>query len=152
MSARGLWLAIAVAVGVTGLPAVARAQPGQVTCDFVEIAATKAGGSIDPALGPVEKRLKKAPFTQWTGFKQLSATSKALTKKKSETIKLQQGTATATLVEVVDKSKARLTVTIDNPSGKQAVNQTSLIEAGDYVIHTMVQASGDGHLVAVTCR
>ena len=138
---------------VTQVPAQAPATPAvQVMCDFLEIAATKGAASIDPALKPVEKRLKKGPFTQWTEFRQLSRTSKQLAKKKPEEIALKQGSATATLVEIVDTSKARLTVSIENAAGKEAVTQTTLIEAGDYVIHTVVQPNGDGHLVAVTCK
>lgn len=153
MSARFVW---SMVIASSLLAATARAQnpPVQVTCDFVEIAATKGKApSIDPKLGAVERKLKKAPFTQWTEFKQLSQTSRTLEKKKTETIALKQGSATATLVEIVDKSKARLTVTIDNAKGKQAVNQTTLLDAGDYVIHAVVlPPNDDGHLVAVTCK
>ncbi|MGN6111181.1 MAG: hypothetical protein ACTHU0_39145 [Kofleriaceae bacterium] len=129
-------------------------EPGpQVTCDFIEIGATKGKPSIDPALRPVEKKLKKAPFsTQWTEFKQLSQTQKRLVKKKTEAIPLKQGSATATLVETVDASKVRLTVTIDNAKGKKAVDNTSVVDAADYVIYTIVLPNEDGHLVAVTCK
>ena len=141
--------------GPAKIPQQAPAAPLAVTCDFIEIGATKGKApSIDPKLAPIEKRLKKAPFsTQWNEFKQLSQASRKLEKKKTEAIALKQGSATATLVEIVDKSKVRLTVTIDNAKGKQAVNQTSLLDAGDWVIHTVVlPPNDDGHLVAVTCK
>ncbi|HWO23966.1 MAG TPA: hypothetical protein VNO30_34725 [Kofleriaceae bacterium] len=139
------------------IPAQAPAAPLAVSCDFVEISATKgkaAGPSIDPKLGPVEKKLKKAPFSpQWNEFKLLAQATKKLEKKKTEPIALKQGAATATLVETVDKSKVRITVTIDNAKGKQVVNQTTLLDAGDYVIHTQVlPPNDDGHLLAVTCK
>lgn len=137
------------------VPAQAPAAPLAVTCDFIEISATKGKApSIDPKLGPVEKKLKKAPFsTQWSEFKQLSQATRKLEKKKTEQISLKQGGATATLVEIVDKSKVRITVTIDNAKGKQVVNQTTLLDAGDYVIHAEVlPPNDDGHLVAVTCK
>ncbi|HWU87151.1 MAG TPA: hypothetical protein VN253_07750 [Kofleriaceae bacterium] len=160
MSVRRVWLSLLLST-LAG-PAIADETPAQappaavsVTCDFIEIGATKAKTpSIDPKLGPIEKRLKKAPFsTQWNEFKQLSETTRKLDKKKTETIPLKQGSATATLVEIVDKSKVRLTVTIDNAKGRQAVNTTTLVDAGDYVIHTVVlPPNDDGHLVAVTCK
>jgi len=138
------------------IPAQAPAAPLAVTCEFVEISATKAKtASIDPQLGPIiEKKLKKAPLsTQWNEFKQLSRATRKLAQKKTEAIELKQGSATATLVEIVDKSKVRLTITIDNAKGKQAVNQTTLLDAGDYVIHAVVlPPNDDGHLVAVTCK
>lgn len=126
-----------------------------VTCDFIEIAATKSKTpSMDGRLGPVEKKLKKGPISaQWNDFKQLTQASKRLEKKKTETIGLKHGSSTATLIEIVDKSKVRITVTIDNAKGKQVMSQTSLIEPGDYVIHTVVvPPNDDGHLLAVTCK
>jgi hypothetical protein len=137
-----------------GIPAQAPG-PLAVTCDFVEISATKAKApSIDPQLAPIEKKLKKAPLSsQWNEFKLLSKATRKLEKKKTEAIALKQGAATATLVEIVDTSKMRITVTIDNAKGKQAVNQTTLLDAGDYVIHAVVlPPNDDGHLVAVTCK
>jgi len=156
MSSRRFWLSFALmsSLGSVSIPATADERPVTVTCDFIEIAATKGkAASIDAALGPVEKKLKKAPFsTQWSEFKQLSTTSKKLDKKKAEAIPLKQGSATATLLETVDKSGARLNVTIESPKGKKAVDNTSVVSAADYVIYTIVQSNGDGHLVAVTCR
>jgi hypothetical protein len=137
------------------IPAQAPAQPVHVTCEFIEIGATKSKApSMDSRLAPVEKKLKKAPLsTQWNDFKQLSHTTRKLEKKKTESIALKQGSATATLVEIVDSSKARITVTVDNAKGKQAVNTTTLLEAGDYVIHAVVlPPNDDGHLLAVTCK
>ena len=159
-----LWLAVILS-SVLGAPAIADEPapvPAQVppsvsvTCTFTEISATKGKPpSIDPQLAPaIEKRLKKAPFsTQWSEFKQLSETTRKLDKEKAEAIPLKQGAATATLVEIVDKSKVRIKISIDNAKGKQAVNQTSLLDAGDYIIHTVVlPPNDDGHLVAVTCK
>lgn len=151
MSSR-LWLAFPLAIA---LGATASAQPSKdvaVSCDFVEIAATKGKAAVDPALGPVEKKLKKAPFSQWSEFKQLSTTTKKLDKKKPESFALKQGSVTAVLLETVDKSGARLNVTIESTKGKKAVDNTSVVSAADYVIYTIVQPNGDGHLVAVTCR
>jgi hypothetical protein len=135
-------------------PAQAPAASLAVTCDFIEIGATKSKApSIDPKLGPVEKKLKKAPLSsQWNDFKQLSQANRKLVQKKTEDIPLKQGSATATLLEIVDKSKVRITVTIDNAKGKQAVNQTTLLDAGDYIIHAVVLPNDDGHLLAVTCK
>jgi len=160
MRGRRVWLSVISSFGLSSMSlADQRVVPLQggnvsVACDFIEIGATKTKDtSIDPALGPVEKKLKKAPFsTQWSEFKQLSTTSKKLEKKKSESISLKHGSATATLLETVDKSGARLNVTIESPKGKKAVDNTTLVSAADYVIFTIVQANGDGHLVAVTCR
>jgi hypothetical protein len=145
------WVVAALLVGAA-TPALA--QNVTVSCDFVEIGATNTGdAAVDKALPEkVQKRLKKKPFSvQWKVYKQLSSTTKVLAKKKTEKVSLSQGSASGTLVEVVDKSKTRLTLTMDDASGKQKVSQTSLIEGGDYTI--LVDATkDDGHLLAVTCK
>jgi hypothetical protein len=143
-----------LADGPAVVPAQAPSDSVHVTCDFIEIAATKGkAASIDPKLAPIEKKLKKGPIsTQWNDFKQLTQVNKKLDKKKAEAIALKQGSATATLVEIVDKSKIRITVTIDNAKGKQVVNTTTLLDAADYVIHVELLPNDDGHLLAVTCK
>lgn len=154
----GISILAGAVLAALATPAAAQRQSAsvEVACDFLEIGANKGKGGkpeIDPALAAVEKKLKKAPFsTQWGEFKLLSRTAKTLAKRKTEAIALRQGAATATLVEVVDKSKVRLTVTIDSARGKKAVDNTSTIDAGDYVIYTIMLPNEDGHLVAVTCR
>jgi hypothetical protein len=122
-------------------------------CDFLEISA-RAGDkpSIDGELKPLEKKLKKPPFSGWNQFKLLGHTRKALAKKKPEPIGLRTGSATATLVEIVDKSKVRLTVTMNDPRGKEVVNNTAAVEAGDYLMYVHPLPGNEGHLLSVSCK
>lgn len=122
-------------------------------CDFLEISA-RAGDkpAIDGELKPLEKKLKKAPFSGWNQFKLLGRTQKALAKKKPEPIGLKTGSATATLVEIVDKSKVRLTVTMNDPRGKEVANNTATVEAGDYLMYVHPLPGNEGHLLSVTCK
>lgn len=143
---------IVAAVVVAGTAQRARADV-PADCEFLEISA-KVGDkpAIDGALAPVEKKLKKPPFSTWNQFKLLSHSQKALSKKKPESISLKVGAATATLVEIVDKSKVRLTVTMDDEKGKQVANNTTTVEGGDYVIFVHALANNDGHLLSLTCK
>ena len=144
-------LAIAVAA-LAGAPRPARADV-TADCDFLEISArTGEPPAIDGELRPLEKKLKKPPFSAWNQFKLLGHTQKALAKKKPEPLGLKTGSATATLVETVDKSKVRLTVTIDDAKGKRVVNNTTAVEAGDYVIYGYPLPGNEGHLLSVTCK
>jgi hypothetical protein len=142
-------------VAAAALAGAARHAHADVTadCEFLEISA-KAGAKpeSDPALAPVEKKLKKPPFSTWNQFKLLSRSQKSLSKKKAEAISLKVGSATATLVEIVDKSKVRLTVTMDDEKGKQVANNTTTVEAGDHVIFVHELANNDGHLLSLTCK
>ncbi len=143
---------------IAGL-ALAMAAPGaaraDVTadCDFLEISA-KAGDkpAIDGDLKPLEKKFKKPPFSTWNQFKLLGHIRKALAKKKQEPIPLKTGSATATLVEIVDKSKVRLTVTMNDAKGKEVANNTATVEAGDYLIYGQPLPGNEGHLLSVSCK
>jgi hypothetical protein len=148
---RWIWAVVAAAAGFSA-PRLARAEV-TAECEFLEISA-KAGDkpAIDAVLKPVEKKLVKPPFSTWNQFKLLSRSKTTLAKKKPETIALKIGSATATLVEIVDKSKVRLTFTMDDDKGKHVVNNTTTVEAGDYVMFVHSLANNEGHLLSLTCR
>jgi hypothetical protein len=151
LRAGGRFLAT-VATIMIAASAPARAEV-TTSCEFLEIAA-KSGPApaIDGELKPVEKKLKKPPFSTWNQFKLLSHTQKSLAKKKPEAIGLKLGSAIATLIEIVDKSKVRLTVTMEDDKGKQVANNTTTVEAGDHVIFVHELANNEGHLLSLTCR
>ena len=107
---------------------------------------------IDPDLKPLEKKLKKPPFSSWNTFKVLMKASQPLARRTPAPIALKIGKATVTLVEIVDKSKCRITVTIEDAKGKQLVNNTSSVEAGDYLVYGHSLPNNDGHLLALTCK
>lgn len=155
------WLAVAagalitVVAGVRPAPAGPNDGRGEVTasCEFLEISArTGDKPAIDGELKRVEKKLKKPPFSTWNQFKLLSHTQKSLAKKKAEAIGLKIGSATATLVEIVDKSKVRLTISMDDDKGKQVANNTTTVEAGDFMIYVHPLANNEGHLLSWTCN
>ncbi|HEX3479712.1 MAG TPA: hypothetical protein VHT91_32035 [Kofleriaceae bacterium] len=147
--------ALAAAGCVVSLVAAPRAARADVTadCDFLEISA-KHGDKpvIDGELKPLEKKLKRPPLSSWNQFKLLSHAQKALAKKKPEPIGLKTGSATATLVEIVDKSKVRLTVTMNDARGKEVANNTATVEAGDYLIYGYPLPGNEGHVLSVSCK
>jgi len=155
------WLAVAagvLSIAIAGVrPAAAGPNDarGEVTasCEFFEISA-KTGDkpAIDGELKRVEKKLKKPPFSTWNQFKLLSRSKKSLAKKKAEPIGLKIGSATATLVEIVDKSKVRLTIAIDDDKGKQVATNTTTVDAGDFMIYVHPLANNEGHLLSWTCN
>ncbi len=140
------------ASALVAMPGAARADV-TAECDFLEISA-RAGDkpAIDGDLKPLEKKLKKPPLSSWNQFKLLSHLQKPLAKKKPEPIPLKSGSAIATLVEIVDKSKVRLTVTMNDARGKEVANNTATVEAGDYVIYVNSLPGNEGHLLSVSCK
>jgi hypothetical protein len=131
---------------------VAQAPKVSVTCDVIEIsAATGKDASIDPAIKKLEKKLAAQPWS-FNQYKLLSQSNKTLEKGKQESLDLKAGSGTAKLVETVDKSKVRLTVTEDH-GGKQVVNLTQTIAAADWlIVGHPVSSNKDGHLVAISCK
>jgi len=158
MNARfGLASLIGAVIALTSaLPASAQPRgtvAATVTCDILEITATSGkDASVAPELQKLQKKFKKPPFSSWNQFKLMMSESRALKAKQTETIRLKLGSATATLVEIVDTSKVRLTVTIADAGGKQIVNNKSTVEAGDFLVYGHSLPNNDGHLLALTCR
>jgi len=161
MNAGRLWFLIAL-VAATPLASadeksdkkVPAQEPAalQVSCEFIEIWATNGKTpSVDAALSKaLVKRLTAVFGAKYNDYKQLSSSPVTLTKKKAETLKLKKGTANVTLVEIVDKTKIR--VTIDFASVKGKASQTQLVDAGDWVATAVQQPNSDGHLLAGTCK
>jgi hypothetical protein len=142
---------------------VANAQPTQkqqpppaqtisVTCDFIEITATSAKDpSVDADLEKLKKKFKKPPFSSWNVFKLQHRESRTLQQKKPETIKLKLGEAEAKLLGTANKSQLRLSISLD-VNGKNIVNTTATVEAGDYLVYGHALPDNAGHLLALTCK
>lgn len=148
-------LVIAAMIVGLGAGGVASAQPKDaisVTCDFIEINATsEKEASVDPALDGLKKKFKKPPFSSWNVFKLQHRESRTLVQKKSETIKLKLGQADAKLLGTANKSQLRLSISLD-VNGKNIVNTTATVEAGDYLVYGHALPDNAGHLLALTCK
>ncbi len=147
-----------VALAASAGPAVAQPKPApppppSVSCELLEITATSGkDASVDAALEKLKKKFKKPPFSSWNQFKLLMRSERTLTHKKLEAVELKHGKAQITLLGIVNNSQVRLTVTLDDTSGKNYVNNTSTFAAGDYLVFGHSLANNDGHLLALTCK
>src|SRR5690348_11223462 len=109
MSGR-FWLALAFVVG-TAAPALA---DDKTDCAYLEISASSGkDAAIDSELKPLEKKLKKPPFSSWNTFHTLANGKVTLVRLKPENVKLKQGDATLLLRDRSDK-RLELTITIDD--------------------------------------
>jgi hypothetical protein len=142
-------LVVAVSI-LTALGGYAHAD-GKAECDFLEINASAGKApAVDAELQPVEKKLKKPPFSSWNTFHKLSAGHVAMTQLKAEPLKLQKGAASLLLRDRTDK-RLELTITIDGADGKRWLDTKQSINAGDWPmwVHNVAE---DGHILALTCR
>lgn len=148
-------LALAFAAFAAGSRGVAYAG-GKVSCDLLEISATSGDKpAIDADLKPLEKKLKKKPFSSWNVFKLLSRASKDVAENKPEGFTLTKGKATVLFRELdgsAKKTRIALTVTTEDENGKRIADTKVSIDAGDYIVIGRTLANDDGHLLALTCR
>jgi hypothetical protein len=146
MSGR-LWLALAFVVA-SAVPALA---DDKAECDYLEISASSGkDAAMDADLKPLEKKLKKPPFSSWNVFHTLSNGHVTMPKLKAQSPRLKQGSASVLLRERTEK-RLELTITIDGSDGKRVIDNKQSANAGEWLVFG--QNVGDnGHIVALTCK
>ena len=141
------WL-VPVFVVVAARPALA---DDKADCDYLEISATSGKApAIDGELKPLEKKLKRPPFSAWNTFHTLSSGHVALSRDKAEPLRLKQGTASLLLRDRAGK-RIELTIEMDDAQGKRMVNAKQAVSAGDWDVFGH-NVKDDGHILALTCR
>jgi hypothetical protein len=146
MSGRS-WLALAVVLA-SAAPAFA---DDKADCDYLEISAsTGKDAAMDSELKPLEKKLKKPPFSSWNVFHTLASGHVTLQKLKADNLKLKSGQAALLLRERAEK-RLELTIQIDNADGKRVIDNKQSVNTGEWLVFG--QNVGDnGHILALTCR
>lgn len=143
-----LWISIAL-VAALAAPAAADAT---ATCNFLEISATTGSKpTIDPALQPLAKKLRRPPFAGWNVFHLLSQFDKPLERLKAAALPLKQGAASV-LLRDRDGRHLELTVTMDGADGKRVLDVKQSVPVGEWVLLVGTNAKDDGHILALTCR
>lgn len=136
------------------------AAPQQVDCAVYEMAASDGKPDVDPALKPLQKKLKKPPFSSWKTFKLLKKHDKQAVKSKVLTVALHTGSKLSLLYR--DQSAAqgkklrlRVTFTLDDKNDKRKLNSTLNMDSGDLLLignEADKLADGGTYIVAVSCR
>ncbi len=157
MKTRSLLIASALALGVLAMTAPAAHAQSPVACAVVEIeASTSDAPSIAAELRPLEKKLKKPPFSSWNTFKQLGAHAVSLEPMKASTLTLTHGKAQLLLREVTErgKKKARISlgISVDDAEGKRVLDSKVAVDAGDYLVVGRSLKGNRGHLIAMNCK
>lgn len=120
-------------------------------CNIIEISASNAKEpSIDADLKPLEKKLKKPPFSAYNTFKQLSRFDRKLVTLKAESLALKRGSASVLLRSQSEK-RADLTITMDSADGKRVLDVKQVANLGDWTM-VVAAAKDEGHILALTCK
>ena len=144
-----LTIAVVIAAGVCTMR-IAHAQD-HADCRYLELAASSgSSSSIDSELAPLEKKLKKPPFSSWNTFKKLSGGPVTLAKQRPEALKLAKGAASVVLRDRNDK-RIDLTITIDSADGTRVLDTKQSMAVGDWSVwvHNVKDV---GHILALTCK
>ncbi len=145
---------------LAALAAPAMADEDAVTCSFLEIrASTSENGKLAAELKPLEKKLKRPPFSSWNTFELLSQSSRALPVLKAQTMKLTEGQATILYREATEpkkngkKRRLALTVTMDDREGKRVVDIKVNVDVEDHVVvGRSIDNGKNGHVLALSCK
>ena len=127
-----------------------------VECSFLEIRASSSDTpSLAAELRPLEKKLKRPPFSSWNTFELLSNLKTTLPLIKAQTLKLNYGQATVLYRESTESKKKRrlaLTVVMDDQDGKRVIDIKFNVEADDYFAVGRSLNGKNGHVLALTCH
>jgi hypothetical protein len=137
-------------VSVLVAPRLAAADD-KADCNFIEISATTGkDAAVDPDLKPLEKKLKKPPFSAWNVFHTLSSGAMPLVHLHAQSLPLKQGAATILLRDRADK-RLELTISVDGAEGKRLLDTKQAVNAGEWNLWGY-NVNDDGHILALTCR
>jgi hypothetical protein len=157
-----LALACAVSIALAARGASAQKQedsaPSTAACEIFEIKASNDGDGVDPALRPLARKLKKPPFSSWKSFKLLKRHDKSVERMKTLNLGLVTGSKLTLLFRGAsggqrNKTRLRLTFTLDDKNGKRKLDGTINIDSGDYsLIGGDTIEQGGTYIVAVSCK
>ena len=137
------------AIAMTAMTTAASAQP--TPCTFIEITATNAKEpAVDPDLKPLEKKLKKPPFSSYNVFRKLGGGGFDLDKNKAESLPFKQGAASVLLREKTEK-RMELTITMDGADKKRVLDVKQGLNVGDWGMF-VATSKDEGHILALTCK
>ncbi|MEZ4360311.1 MAG: hypothetical protein R3B48_09030 [Kofleriaceae bacterium] len=133
------------------------AAEDSVDCAFWEIRASSGPAEkIAPELKPLEKKLKRPPFSSWNTFELLSSTRRTLPVLKAQSFKLTEGQASVLYRESGESKKKRrlsLSVTMEDKDGKRVVDMKVNVDVGDYVaVGRSIDNGKNGHVLALSCH
>lgn len=130
----------------------------KASCTVLEIEASNSGKGIDKALQPLAKKLKKPPFSAWKSFKLLKRHQRNVVRMKAFTLKLVNKGKMSLLYRDAsgsahNKTRLRLSLTLDDAKGKRKLDLTIKLDSGDYyLIGGDPLKDGGTYILATSCE
>lgn len=126
-------------------------------CTVFEVKASIDEGGIDGQLKPIEQKLKKPPFSAWKSFKVVKKHQVTAAQMKEQTLRLATGGQLGLLYKdrsdaTGHKPRLRVSMTLDDASGKRKTDITVKVDSGDYtLVGRDDDKDGSSHFVAISC-
>ncbi len=138
------------------LASPAAAFADSLSCEVVEIHASKTEkGSIDPELKDLKKKLK-GPFAAFNTFKKLGRVKKKLDENKPQTFDTPKGQTTVNLARVDRPAKKRVRATVDldieDDSGSRYVGGRYDVDASDFLLFSLQLSDSESIITAFGCK
>ena len=146
-----------VALVCAMVSAEASGARADVACSVWEIEASSgATASVDPQLKPLERKLKKPPFSSWNVFRQLGAHTMSLAPQQVGEAKLVHGKASLLFREATlregKKPRVSLAFTLDDAAGKRVMDTKVNVDAGDHFVVGRPLPDSKAQLVSLSCK
>ncbi len=126
-------------------------------CTVFEVKASNDAGGTDAQLKPLEKKLKKPPFSAWKSFKVIKKHAAMATQMKEVSLSLATGGKLSLLYKERSdvkgrKPRLRVGMTLDDADGKRKADITLKVDSGDYtLVGRDAGKDGSSHLLAISC-
>jgi hypothetical protein len=151
-----LGAAVLAAVLLGGQVEAGAQEAKQAACTFLEIKASATGAGIDPALKPLAAKLEKPPFSAWKKFSLEARHPQTLVLMKAVDMPLKMGGKLSALFRQHTQAKGKkdrlsLSLTLDDRSGKRALDTKMHVDEGDYFVIVIGQSADGGQLLAFSC-
>lgn len=133
------------------------ASADDADCEVFEIKATNDSGGIDAELKPLERKLKKPPFSAWKTFKLVKKHSVKAALMKAVSLKLSAGGTLGLLYKERSdakgrKSRLRVVMTLDDAKGKRKADITLKFDSGDFsLVGQDAGKDGSSRVLAIRC-
>lgn len=133
-------------------PSAAESGAPEVSCTVVEIVAShEAAPFIDPVLVPLERKLRKPPFSGWNAFRAHAQETKVLRQQHPAQVRLTHGAFTGLLRERA-ANRLSLAITVDDNLGKRVVDTKIQLLVGEFMLVGRPLGDAQSHIVAMRCK
>ena len=142
---------------VVGAPTAAAGKGASASCTVYEIKASNGPKAMDAALKPLQSKLSRGAFRQWSKFEKLAIHRKVFQRMKSVRVALVPGSMSGLLRGITQfkgkKDRLTMSLQLDDKSGTRLQDNTTKFDSGDsiLIVDGGLKVSGGSYIFALQC-